>query len=74
MKQQFQAIYERDGEWWIATAIEIPGAFSQGKSLEEARANLLDAVRELTLARRSLMESEIKGKADIVQEMLTLEI
>ena len=49
---QFNAIFERDGEWWVATAVEISGSFSQGKTLEEARANLLDAVRELILAQR----------------------
>lgn len=55
MLQQFHAICERDGDWWVASAVEIPGAFSQGKTIEEARENLLDAVRELMLARRELM-------------------
>jgi predicted RNase H-like HicB family nuclease len=52
MKQEFSAIFERDGDWWVASAVEIPGAFSQGHTLEEARDNLLDAVRELLLARK----------------------
>jgi len=56
MQQQFNAIFERDGAWWVATAVEIPGAFSQGKTMDEARENLLDAVRELILAQRELME------------------
>ena len=55
MIQQFHAIFEKDGEWWIASAVEISGAFSQGKTIEEARANLLEAVRELMLARRELL-------------------
>lgn len=56
MQQEFNAVFERDGDWWIATAVEIPGAFSQGKTLEEACENLLDAVRELILAQRELAE------------------
>lgn len=53
---QFNAIFERDHEWWVASAVEIPGAFSQGKTLEEARENLLDAVRELILAHKDLAQ------------------
>jgi len=54
MVQQFTAIFEKDGDWWVAEAVEVPGALSQGKTIEEARENLMDAVRELLLARREL--------------------
>ena len=54
MVQPLHAIFEKDGKWWVASAVEIPGAFSQGKTVEEARTNLLDVVRELMLARRDL--------------------
>lgn len=73
MQQQFNAIFEQDGEWWVATAIEIPGVFSQGKTLQEARENLLDALREMILAQRQLMEAELEGKS-VVREALSLEI
>jgi predicted RNase H-like HicB family nuclease len=73
MQQGFNAIFESDGDWWVATAVEIQGAFSQGETLEEARANLLDAVHELILAQRDLMEKEI-GDKDVVREYLTIEI
>jgi predicted RNase H-like HicB family nuclease len=39
---------------WVATALEIPGAFSQGHTIEKARENLLDAIRELLQARSAL--------------------
>jgi predicted RNase H-like HicB family nuclease len=48
MQQPFSAIYERDGDWWVVTAVEIPGGFSQGRTIEEACENLLDAVYEMT--------------------------
>lgn len=54
MEHRFHAVFERDDDWWVATAVEIPGAFSQGKTVDEARENLLDAIRELLLARREL--------------------
>ena len=40
--------------WWIASIPEVPGAFSQGKTREEARGNVLDALAELMAARREL--------------------
>lgn len=52
--QQFTAVFEQDGDWWVAEALEVPGAFSQGRTIDEARDNLMDAVRELLLARREL--------------------
>jgi predicted RNase H-like HicB family nuclease len=37
---------EPDEEGWIvARVIEVPGALSQGRTLEEARENVLDALR-----------------------------
>lgn len=73
MKQQFNAVYERDGEWWVATALEIPGAFSQGKTMDEARKNLLDAVHEVILAQRELVEAEIADK-QVAREALSVEV
>ena len=50
MRHEFTLVYERDDDWWIATVAEYPGAFSQGKTIDEARENALDALRELILA------------------------
>jgi len=60
MPTELTIIYEKgtDG-WWIATVAEVPGAFSQGKTREEARENVLDALNELMLARR---ESALNGR------------
>jgi predicted RNase H-like HicB family nuclease len=74
MLQQFHAQFEKDSEWWIASAVEIPGAFSQGKTLDEARENLMDAVRELLLARRDIAEAEASEKPEMVQEELAVQI
>lgn len=40
----FTAVYQKDGDWVIAYVEELPGANSQGRTLEEARENLREAV------------------------------
>ena len=35
----------QDGPWYAGTVREIPGVFSQGKSLEELKENMVDACR-----------------------------
>ena len=44
MHNEFTAIFERDGEWFIAYCPEIPGANGQGKTKDEARSSLADAI------------------------------
>lgn len=53
------AVYEHteDG-WWVVSVPEIPGAHSQGETLEEARHMIRDAVRELMEVRREDSERE----------------
>ena len=52
MKHEFTAIIERDGEWYIAYCPEIPGANGQGRTREEARASLADAISLILEDRR----------------------
>jgi predicted RNase H-like HicB family nuclease len=51
MRNEFTAIVERDGEWFIAFCPEVPGANGQGRTKEECLKNLADAV-ELVLEDR----------------------
>jgi predicted RNase H-like HicB family nuclease len=44
MHNEFTAIIEQDGDWFIAYCPEIPGANGQGKTIEECRENLAEAV------------------------------
>ena len=44
MRNEFTAIIERDGEWYIAYCPEIPGANGQGRTKDEARASLAEAI------------------------------
>ena len=39
-------VYERGEDGWVVASIpEVPGANSQGRTREEARANVIDALR-----------------------------
>lgn len=42
-----KAIFVKDGEWWVAWTDDIPGAMTQGRTLEDARENLIDAIHEM---------------------------
>lgn len=42
MHNEFTAVVERDGPWYISYCPEVPGANGQGASREETLANLRD--------------------------------
>jgi predicted RNase H-like HicB family nuclease len=44
MHHEFTAVFERDGDWIIAYCPEVPGANGQGRTKEEARENLAEAI------------------------------
>jgi predicted RNase H-like HicB family nuclease len=45
MKRFFTLEYWQDDGWFIGKLREIPGVFSQGKTLEELKENIIDAYR-----------------------------
>ena len=44
MHNEFTAVFERDGDWVVAFCPEIPGANGQGKTTDEARESLAQAI------------------------------
>jgi predicted RNase H-like HicB family nuclease len=44
MRNEFTAIIERDGNWFVAWSPEVPGANGQGHTVEECRASLGEAI------------------------------
>lgn len=58
----FEEVPETEGGGYVAYAEELPGAISEGDTLEEARENLRDAVKELLAANRELSGLSSKGK------------
>mgnify|MGYP003972996571 FL=1 len=58
MKNEFTAIIEKDDDWYIAYCPEIPGANGQGKSIEECKVNLSEAIALVLEDRR---EDALRG-------------
>ena len=52
MRNEFTAILEQDGPWFIAYCAEVPGANGQGKTREECIANLREAIALILQHRR----------------------
>jgi predicted RNase H-like HicB family nuclease len=66
MPKELTVIFEQgDNGWWIATIPEFPGAFSQGRTKDEARENVLDALAELMAARRDLALRERAASSEV---------
>ena len=58
MSNTYTAIFERDGEWHIAYCPEVAGANGQGRTKQEARESLVNAI-ELILQDR--LEDALRG-------------
>ena len=70
MHNEFTAVFERDAEWHVAYSPEIPGANGQGRTKEEARRSLADAIALILQDRR---EEGLRGvPPDAEQETVTV--
>ncbi|MBM3495893.1 MAG: type II toxin-antitoxin system HicB family antitoxin [Armatimonadetes bacterium] len=58
MRNEFTAIVERDGEWFVAYCPENPGANGQGRTAIEARDDLGSAIALILEDRR---EDALRG-------------
>ena len=56
------AVYIQVPEGYVAFIEELPGANTQGSTLEEARENLRDAVKMVLEANRELSELSLVGQ------------
>jgi predicted RNase H-like HicB family nuclease len=52
MRNEFTAVIERDGDWFVAWSPEILGANGQGHTLEECRESLSAAIQLILEDRR----------------------
>jgi predicted RNase H-like HicB family nuclease len=68
---QFTAVFQKMPEGYIGFVEELPGANTQGRTLEEARANLAEAVELVLEANRVLAEESIQGQ-EVIREPLSL--
>jgi predicted RNase H-like HicB family nuclease len=52
MRNEFTSVIEEDGEWFIGYCPEIPGANGQGRTIEECRESLSQAIALILEDRR----------------------
>lgn len=70
MRNEFTAIIEKDGDWYIGYSPEIPGANGQGRTVEECRASLAEAIALILEDRR---EDGLRGvPPDAIRETVTV--
>lgn len=72
MKEQLTAVFQEVPEGYIAFVEELPGANTQGASLEEARANLREAVRLVLESNRALAEETLRNKSVIREPLASI--
>jgi predicted RNase H-like HicB family nuclease len=65
---QLTAVYIQVAEGYIGFVEELPGANTQGATIDEARENLKEAVQMVLDANRELAERSIAGQANVSRE------
>ena len=71
MKLELTAIFQQVPEGYIGFVEELPGANTQGSTLEEARANLREAVELVIETNRILTEETLRGQS-VIREPLRI--
>jgi predicted RNase H-like HicB family nuclease len=71
MHNEFTAIIEKDGDWYIAYCPEVPGANGQGRTVDECRVSLADAIALILEDRR---QEALRGvPEDAIQDVVILQ-
>lgn len=67
MLKSFTLEYWRDGDWFVGRLKEVPGVFSQGKTLQELEENITEAYA-------LMREDEEPMNADVSTKEVALEV
>ncbi|MDY6894095.1 MAG: type II toxin-antitoxin system HicB family antitoxin [Thermotogota bacterium] len=73
MEGTFTAIFEKADDWYNGYVEELPGANTQGKTLEEVRENLHEAIELILISNRELTEKELSCK-DFIREEIKVDV
>lgn len=71
MQLKLTKVFQKVSEGYIGFVEELPGANTQGDTLEEARANLEEAINLVLEANRVLSEEQLLGQ-DVIRESVIL--
>lgn len=69
MPREFTAVFKKIPEGYLGFVEELPGANTQGATLEEARGNLQEAIALILQADRELLEEEL-GPGEVLRERI----
>ena len=72
MKEQLTAVFQQVPEGYIGFVEELPGANTQGTTLEETRANLHEAVQLVLESNRALAEEALANKTVIREPLASI--
>ena len=72
MKEQLTAVFQQVPEGYIGFVEELPGANSQGNTLEEARTNLQEAVQLELESNRALVKETLRNKSVIREPLASI--
>jgi predicted RNase H-like HicB family nuclease len=72
MKEQLTAVFQQVPEGYIGFVEELPGANTQGSTLEEARANLQEAVQFVLESNRALAQEALANKTVIREPLASI--
>ena len=71
MNLRLTKIFQRVPDGFVAFVEELPGANTQGETLDEAKSNLDEAIALVFDANRALAEEQIAGQ-EVIREAVSL--
>lgn len=71
MRLQLTKVFKKVSEGYIGFVEELPGANTQGNTIEEARLNLEEAIEMVLDTNRLLSEEQLQGQ-DVIRESVVL--
>lgn len=66
---QFHAVYQKSGRWYLGWVEEISGVNTQGRTLREVKSNLKEALSLILEANRNLVRKQFAGMS-VTREIL----
>lgn len=73
-KNQFTAVFKKTKNWFVAWVEEIPGVNTQGKTLEEARENLREALLLILKSNKQHSRSRTRNSASTTKELINIKL
>jgi hypothetical protein len=75
VKSEYRVAYERDANsgWWVATVPELPGCLTQGRTIEQTRKRIREAIAVGRLPARRCQISTSESRQNALAAIATFE-